>query len=581
MATADDGAAAAAAAAAELLSGSRHHGCAVGARVLAVQRARVCIYVPGVGVRYSNLSRCFAERAQCDAATAAAKVAVAAEAAAAAQAKAAQAAQAAAATPPAAVAPAAAAPAAAMAQQQQQQQQQQQASPGDLIQDDPVSEGVFGSQEAVYEGAARDAVVACLNGFGACLLCYGQTGSGKTHTIFGPDGVLEQVEDAMGGGKAVGKAAGKASYEQLPKSCGVALRSIAEILCALGLDGGAGGAAAGGEAAPLASAPTLGAGGVRATVTLQYVELYQGKFTCLESGRPVLLRDTGSTLHARAAAPARADGSSSDVPAAQFMLQGASEVRVASMSDAIALLQRGQARKTFAATAMNGRSSRAHTILAVSVAQARPVGGGSAGGGADGGGSSGSGGGGAGGGGIGGPGGDHVVRSQLHLVDLAGSERLKKSKAEGRRRDEAIGINSSLMVLGKCIAALVGEKAHVPYHESRLTMLLKSAFGGNSRTTAIICASMADAHGAETLNAMRFGERCSMITNAASTSAHINAADAVATIGASLATCEAQLGALAARGKSQLPSYAKLKQRYLALKQKQAELRELCGRACT
>ena len=137
------------------------------------------------------------------------------------------------------------------------------------------------------------------------------------------------------------------------------------------------------------------------------------------------------------------------------------------------------------------------------------------------------------------------------------------------------------MVLGKCIAALVGEKAHVPYHESRLTMLLKSAFGGNSRTTAIICASMADAHGAETLNAMRFGERCSMITNAASTSAHINAADAVATIGASLATCEAQLGALAARGKSQLPSYAKLKQRYLALKQKQAELRELCGRACT
>ena len=83
------------------------------------------------------------------------------------------------------------------------------------------------------------------------------------------------------------------------------------------------------------------------------------------------------------------------------------------------------------------------------------------------------------------------------------------------------------------------------------------------------------------LNAMRFGERCSMITNAASTSAHINAADAVATIGASLATCEAQLGALAARGKSQLPSYAKLKQRYLALKQKQAELRELCGRACT
>ena len=51
-------------------------------------------------------------------------------------------------------------------------------------------------------------------------------------------------------------------------------------------------------------------------------------------------------------------------------------------------------------------------------------------------------------------------------------ERLKKSRAEGTRRAEAIGINSSLMVLGKCIAALVCEKSHIPYHESQLTMLL-------------------------------------------------------------------------------------------------------------
>jgi hypothetical protein len=51
--------------------------------------------------------------------------------------------------------------------------------------------------------------------------------------------------------------------------------------------------------------------------------------------------------------------------------------------------------------------------------------------------------------------------------DLAGSERLKKSKATGARKAEAVGINESLMVLGKVIAALVEGKSHVPYFEVR------------------------------------------------------------------------------------------------------------------
>ena len=43
-------------------------------------------------------------------------------------------------------------------------------------------------------------------------------------------------------------------------------------------------------------------------------------------------------------------------------------------------------------------------------------------------------------------------RGSLHLVDLAGSERIKKSGATARgsaRKAEAVGINSSLLVLGK------------------------------------------------------------------------------------------------------------------------------------
>lgn len=38
--------------------------------------------------------------------------------------------------------------------------------------------------------------------------------------------------------------------------------------------------------------------------------------------------------------------------------------------------------------------------------------------------------------------------------------------------------------------------------------------GGNSRTTAIINCRSDDTHGDETLQSMRFGERCAMISNA-------------------------------------------------------------------
>lgn len=78
---------------------------------------------------------------------------------------------------------------------------------------------------------------------------------------------------------------------------------------------------------------------------------------------------------------------------------------------------------------------------------------------------------------------------------------------------EASHINYSLLVLGKCISSLVLNKSYIPYRESELTMLLKSCFGGNSKTSIIINASCDDSNGDETLQALKFGENCSMITN--------------------------------------------------------------------
>ena len=107
--------------------------------------------------------------------------------------------------------------------------------------------------------------------------------------------------------------------------------------------------------------------------------------------------------------------------------------------------------------------------------------------------------------------GDAMVSATLHMVDLAGSERIKKSKAEGARRREAVGINESLMVLGKVISALVEGKSHVPYLECKLTTLLKGALGGASRTTAVVCCRQDDNQAEETLQALRFGETCAQV----------------------------------------------------------------------
>ena len=98
---------------------------------------------------------------------------------------------------------------------------------------------------------------------------------------------------------------------------------------------------------------------------------------------------------------------------------------------------------------------------------------------------------------------------------LAGCEQLKQSKVTGQGVREAIGINSSLLVLGKCISALSEGRRHVPYQEAKLTKLLRGAFGGSSRTTCVIAASPDDAHGENTVQALRFGERCATITNSA------------------------------------------------------------------
>ena len=170
---------------------------------------------------------------------------------------------------------------------------------------------------------------------------------------------------------------------------------------------------------------------------------------------------------------------------------------------------------------------------------------------------------------------DAVVSSELALVDLAGCEQLKQSGAQGQRKAEAVGINSSLMVLRKCISALVEGKKHAPFYESKLTQLLRPAFSGNSRTTAIVCAAPEPSNAEQTLAALRFGEDCAMISTTALVAGVTSAKQALETITEALLRCEADLAALAERGKSHLPAYKKLSEQFKRMSAKKSELEAL------
>ena len=206
-------------------------------------------------------------------------------------------------------------------------------------------------------------------------------------------------------------------------------------------------------------------------------------------------------------------------------------------------------------------------------------------------------GGGDGGGGDGGGDGARLLTSQLALVDLAGCEQLSQSRAVGLQLKEAVGINSSLLVLGKVIngarlqapppppppahlnahpnaptrrrpdaraAALSEGRAHVPFHESRLTMLLRGAFGGNSRTVCCVTVSADDAHAHNSVQALRFGERCTTITNTARVAA-TSVSAALEAIDAALTACARDMLGLEARGKTELPAYKNLRAKHAQL----------------
>ncbi|OQR94154.1 hypothetical protein ACHHYP_01626 [Achlya hypogyna] len=102
-------------------------------------------------------------------------------------------------------------------------------------------------------------------------------------------------------------------------------------------------------------------------------------------------------------------------------------------------------------------------------------------------------------------------RPKMHLVDLAGSERLGSSNSHGDRRLEAQHINKSLSALRHVLLQLKNKEAFVSYRNSKLTMLLQDAIGGNAKTLLLVCVNPLAANALETKCSLVFGERANAV----------------------------------------------------------------------
>uniref|UniRef100_A0A0G4FFH2 Kinesin motor domain-containing protein n=1 Tax=Chromera velia CCMP2878 TaxID=1169474 RepID=A0A0G4FFH2_9ALVE len=325
------------------------------------------------------------------------------------------------------------------------------------------------TQPSSYHAAARGVVSDFLNGFNGCVIVYGQTGSGKSHTMFGPPGP-DLGQTCMGG-------RGSLQVGVVPRACLDILRAVEDRRRR----------------------------GIECGLSASYVEVYGDEVTDLLRGGAVVGQNS--------------------VSAQRWVMEGEAQLDVSSLEDIAAALETGERQKRFAATAMNDRSSRAHALFILSLKMKRKLKSEL--------------------GGVERERGDSqkketteseesaasdemiTVRSQLFLVDLGGSEQVKKSRVThgvdagargfvlGRRMREAVHINLGLLALKKCISALNSGKSYVPFQDSKITMMLSPALGGKARACIVVCCSSDQADAGETLQSLRFAERCSGLSTSA------------------------------------------------------------------
>ncbi|RXG52194.1 Kinesin-like protein KIF20A, partial [Armadillidium vulgare] len=179
-------------------------------------------------------------------------------------------------------------------------------------------------------------------------------------------------------------------------------------------------------------------------------------------------------------------------------IKGIREIRVKSREEALQILEIGKQNLHFAATKLNHHSSRSHCIFTLKLVRLSD------------------------------PLNPHLARvSMLSLCDLAGAERAAKTMNCMDRLKEASNINTSLLVLGRCLTALRQNQCMskqgqgckkpmkpipVPYRDSKVTRLFQTFFTGKGKVALIVNISLSNLLFDETLKVLKFSALASKVT---------------------------------------------------------------------
>ncbi|XP_061096949.1 kinesin-like protein KIF14 [Conger conger] len=298
----------------------------------------------------------------------------------------------------------------------------------------------FASQKTVYEKLARPLLERAFEGFNTCLFAYGQTGSGKSYTM-------------MGFGEEAGVT---------PRFCEELFSRVTDsqndqVTCRL---------------------------------EMSYFEVYNERIHDL-----LVMRDEQGEKKL----PLRVR----EHPVFGPYVADLSTNVVSSYADIQGWLQLGNKQRATAATGMNDKSSRSHSVFTLVMTQTKTEF-------------------------VEEEEHDHTITSRINLVDLAGSERCSSAQTSEDRLREGASINKSLLTLGKVISALSEQcqsrkKVFTPYRESVLTWLLKESLGGNSKTAMIATLSPAACSVEETLSTLRYARQARLIINIAKVNEDNNA----------------------------------------------------------
>eukprot|EP00062_Callorhinchus_milii_P012184 gi/632958950/ref/XP_007895340.1/ PREDICTED: kinesin-like protein KIF24 [Callorhinchus milii] len=204
--------------------------------------------------------------------------------------------------------------------------------------------------------------------------------------------------------------------------------------------------------------------GSRLFIWISFYEMYCGQLYDLLNGRKRLF--------------AREDGNH------VVQIVELREIKVDGVESLLEVISRGSKGRSTGASGVNTDSSRSHAVIQVQLKDP----------------------------------GDFVV-GRISFVDLAGSERAADARdSDKQTKIEGAEINQSLLALKECIRALDQEHAHTPFRQSKLTLVLKDSFIGNSKTCMIANISPSHVATEHTLNTLRYADRVKELKRAVRTS---------------------------------------------------------------